>query len=63
MIDAYEISGKMKELWSKMAMTNGADLKKHFNEVPVYVREGNNLYKIVDIIEEDNKIILVKESL
>ncbi len=60
MIDAYNISFMLKNFWAKLALpTSGANNRAQ--EVPVYVQENGELKRVVNVIEEDGKIILVKE--
>lgn len=62
MSDAYNIGKRISELWSRLAMTAGADLNKRFNDVYVYVRTDDKLVKVVEAVEQDGKIVLVTES-
>jgi hypothetical protein len=48
-------------LWRNKAM-GSSGLPNKLNEVPVYVEINNELVKIVDIQEIDNKVVLIKES-
>jgi hypothetical protein len=60
-LDAYNFSFILMNLWRDKAMNNSGVPGK-LNEVPVYVELNNELVRIVDIQEIDDKIILIKET-
>ena len=60
-LDAYNFSFILMNLWRDKAMNNSGVPGK-LNEVPVYVEINNELVKIVDIQEINNKVVLIKES-
>jgi hypothetical protein len=61
MIDAYNISYMLMNLWRNYAMRSSGSISK-LNEVPAYVEVNGELVKIVDVVERYGKIILIKES-
>jgi hypothetical protein len=60
MIDAYNISFMLKNFWAKLALPASGASNRAL-EVPVYVQENDELKRVVNVIEQDGKIILVKE--
>lgn len=60
-MDAYNFSFILMNLWRDKAMSNSG-IPSKLNEVPVYVEINNELVKITDIQEIDDKIILIKET-
>jgi len=59
-LDAYNFSFILMDLWrNKAKPLSGVPGK--LSEVPIYVEINNELVKIVDIQEIDEKIILIKE--
>jgi hypothetical protein len=61
MIDAYNISFILMNMWRNYSMRASGTTSK-LNEVPVYVEVGGELVKIVDVVDTNGKIILIKES-
>ena len=60
-LDAYNFSFILMDLWRNKALPISGVPGK-LSEVPVYVEINNELVKITDIKEIDNKIILIKEN-
>jgi len=50
----------LKNFWAKLALPASGASNRAL-EVPVYVQENDELKRVVDVIEQDGKIILVKE--
>ena len=61
MIDAYNISYMLMNLWRNHAMGSSGTVSK-LKEVPAYVEVNGELVKIVNVVEQDGKIILIKET-
>jgi hypothetical protein len=56
-MDAYNFSFILMNLWRNKAMSESG-IPNKLNEVPVYVKINDELVKVIDIYEVDNKIIL-----
>ena len=61
MIDSYNISFMLMNFWRNYAMRSSGTTSK-LNEVPAYVEVDGQLLRIVDVVDQDGKIILIKES-
>ena len=62
MIDAYNISHMLLAKWRKYAINpSGLGSTARIPAVPVYVEVNGELVKIVDVIDQDDKIVLIKE--
>ena len=58
-MDAYDLKNKLIELWRPLSITqSGASVSKYVPEVPVYVTVKGVNYKVVDIENIDNKLVL-----
>lgn len=59
MMDAYDIQQALRLFWGKLAVpSSGADIKKSFPTIPVYVKVGDKLVAVTDVQLTDDKIIL-----
>ena len=56
-LDAYNFSFILMNMWRNKA-TVQSGVPNKLNEVPVYVEINNELVKVIDIQDIDNKIIL-----
>lgn len=60
MIDAYNISFMLMDIWRKYCMRTSGTTEK-LGQVPVYVEINGELKRVINVIEEDNKVILETE--
>jgi hypothetical protein len=61
MIDAYNISYMLMNYWRTYAMRASGTPGK-LGDVPVYVEVNGELVKVVGVEDQDNKIVLIKET-
>jgi hypothetical protein len=61
MIDAYNISYMLMDFWRTHAM-RASGVPGKLGEVHAYVEVNGELVKIVDVVDQDGTIILIKES-
>ena len=61
MIDSYNISYMLMNFWRTYSM-RASGVPGKLSEVPVYVEVNGELIKIVDIVDQEGTIILIKES-
>lgn len=58
-MDAYDLKNKLIELWRPLSISqSGASVSKYVPEVPVYVSINGINYKVIDIENIDNKLVL-----
>ena len=57
MFDAYNISFMLMDKWRKYAMQSSGS-KEKLGTVPVYVEIDGELKEIVDVIDDNGRIIL-----
>jgi len=61
MIDAYNISYMLMNFWRNYSI-RASGYPDKLKEVPVYIEMNGELVKIVDVVDQEGKIILIKET-
>jgi hypothetical protein len=56
-LDAYNISFMLMDKWRKYAMQSSGSAEK-LGCVPVYVEVNGELKEVINVVDENNKIIL-----
>ena len=56
-LDAYNISFMLMDKWRKFAMQSSGS-KEKLGQVPVYVEVNGELHEVIDVVDDETKIIL-----
>ena len=58
-MDAYNLQQTLLEYWKQLAPNFiASDVKKQYNDVPVYIHVNDELVKILDVEIIDGKVVL-----
>ena len=60
-LDAYNISFMLMDKWRKYAMQSSGSVEK-LGTVPVYVEVNGELKEVIDVVDDNGKIILKIEQ-
>ena len=60
-LDAYNISFMLMDKWRKYAMQSSGSVEK-LGAVPVYVEVNGELKEVIDVVDDNGKIILKIEQ-